>query len=132
MYLRRATRLLSEQPPSGVTAEGGANVYGAFGRVCSIFLVLLFRGFDSNELLKVAFTGTFPLVANSFSVSYGKSTKASAIACHNFRLEFAFLHCFTSFLTPQPSSPFLEGWAPAMAPGYSTIFVHKTDTSVGA
>jgi hypothetical protein len=33
---------------SNVTAEGGANVYGAFGRVCSIFPVLLFRGFHSN------------------------------------------------------------------------------------
>jgi hypothetical protein len=60
MYLCRATTLASEQPPPGVTAEGGANVHGAFGRVCSIFLVLLFRGFHSNELLKVAFTGTFP------------------------------------------------------------------------
>src|SRR5216683_1971165 len=29
-------------------AEGGANVYRAFGRVCSIFPVLLFRGFHSN------------------------------------------------------------------------------------
>jgi hypothetical protein len=43
----RAATLASEQPP-GVTAEGGANVYGAFGLVCSIFPVLLFRGFQSN------------------------------------------------------------------------------------
>jgi hypothetical protein len=48
MYLCRATTLASEQPPSGVTAEGGANEYGAFGRVCSIFPVLLFRGFRCN------------------------------------------------------------------------------------
>jgi hypothetical protein len=47
MYLCRATTLASEQPP-GVTAEGGANVYGAFGLVCSIFPVLLFRGFQYN------------------------------------------------------------------------------------
>jgi hypothetical protein len=33
---------------SHVKAEGGANVYGAFGRVCSIFPVLLFRRFPSN------------------------------------------------------------------------------------
>ncbi len=48
MYLCRATTLASQQLPSGVTREGGANVYGAFGRVCSIFPVLLFRGFHCN------------------------------------------------------------------------------------
>jgi hypothetical protein len=47
MYLCRATTLASEQSP-GVTAEGGANVYGAFGLVCSILPGLLLRGFQSN------------------------------------------------------------------------------------
>jgi hypothetical protein len=47
MYLRRGNTF-------GVTSvrydwrEGGANVYGAFDRVCSIFVVLPFRSFRSN------------------------------------------------------------------------------------
>jgi hypothetical protein len=49
--------------------------------------------------LKIAFTGTFPLVANFFSVSYGKKhIRSSAITRFDFRLEFVFFHCF-DFLT---------------------------------
>src|ERR1700687_5942731 len=48
MYLGLATTLPSEQAPSGVTAEGGANVYVGFGCVCSIFPVLLLRAFPCN------------------------------------------------------------------------------------
>jgi hypothetical protein len=101
--------MASEQPPSGVTAEGGATVYGAFGRVCSIFLVLLFRGFLSNELLKVAFTGTFPLVANSFSVSYGKSTKAPPPSpAAIFALNLYFFIALPVFSPRSPQSPGIE------------------------
>jgi hypothetical protein len=100
---------------------------------------LLFRGLHSNELLKVAFTGTFPLVANSFSVSHGKSTKdppPSPAAI--FALNLYFFIALPVFSPRSPQSPGIKTFSLTVCypcdnsrfVGKPNIFVHRTDISL--